>query len=77
MSAQLLQLSLRALPAKLNHLHRNGEVSAQAVHQLGLIGDDSQTAAGAGHHLFPQQSPAAAFDQSQRPALDFVRAVDS
>ena len=49
---------------------------AQAVHQLGFIGDNDQAAAGAGHHLFAQQCPAAALDQIERPTLDFVRAID-
>ncbi len=76
LGAQLSQLPLGGLPFKLHHLHWDGKAGAQPVHQLGFVGDDNQPAAGAGYQFLAQQSPSAAFDQIQGPALDFVRAVD-
>jgi Dolichyl-phosphate-mannose-protein mannosyltransferase len=51
LGAQLFQLPLGGLPFKLHHLYGDGKVRAQPIHQLGVVGDDNQPAAGAGYHF--------------------------
>ncbi|KAL8159569.1 hypothetical protein V2J09_001106 [Rumex salicifolius] len=73
---QLPQSPQIVLPTELNYFHRHCQsTSAEAVDELSIVDDDNKLVAGGFHHLFPEESAAAAFDEVEK-RIDLVGAVN-
>jgi hypothetical protein len=66
----------RRLPPKRSHVDRDRRPAAEAGGQLSFIGNNHEASTHNGDQFFPQQIPAAAFDEMQRADLDFVGTIE-